>query len=96
MGSKNGISGREVSFNAEISRRVEELRESRCVLHIDLARAAGVSPQMLRAYQAGITRWPVFRLQLIAKYFVVDVDSLLPEPKTYVNETRTQGNFFVG
>jgi transcriptional regulator with XRE-family HTH domain len=95
MGSKNGVEGREVQFNAEISRRVEKLRVEQRVRRCDLAKAAGVSAALLRAYETGLTRWPVFRVRLVAQYFDVSVEQLIPKMKTYVNETRTQENLFV-
>jgi transcriptional regulator with XRE-family HTH domain len=95
MGSKNGVEGREVQFNAEISRRVEKLRVEQRVRRCDMARALGVSQALLRAYETGLTRWPVFRVRLVAQYFDVSVEQLIPRMKTYVNETRTQENLFV-
>jgi DNA-binding transcriptional regulator YiaG len=74
MGGKSGISGREVQYNAEISRRIEEYRTQYRVRRCELARAAHVSQQMLRAYEVGMSRWPVFRVRLIAEYLGVDVD----------------------
>jgi len=80
MGSKSGIAGSEVAYNAEISRRVAELRrEAGSVRLVDLAVAAGVSQQMLHAYETGRSRWPVYRLRLIADFFDVDLAELMPE-----------------
>jgi transcriptional regulator with XRE-family HTH domain len=94
MGGRSGISGREAMYNAEISRRVEELRVKRNVQKAVLARAAGVSQPMLRAYEVGTTRWPVFRVRLIAGFLGADVEDLMPETKTYVNEMQIQEDLF--
>jgi transcriptional regulator with XRE-family HTH domain len=81
MGSKNGMKGREVRFNAEISRRIEELRARHKLQRVDLARAAGVTVQALYAYEAGVTRWPVFRVHLLADFFEVELEKLMPKTK---------------
>lgn len=95
MGSKSGISGREVQYNAEISRRVEALRANYRVKRGELAKAAEVSQQLLWAYELGVSRWPVFRVRLIAEFFDVPLDELMPEIKSYVKETRIQGNLLL-
>lgn len=84
MGSRKGICGREVQYNAEISRRIEQLREARRVQRSELAKAAGVSASMLYNYEVGLTRWPAFRLRLIADYFRVSLEQIVPKTKTYV------------
>ncbi len=78
MGAKGGIQERELGYNAEVSRRIERLRVEYEARSTELARAAEVTPQMLRAYQVGVSRWPVFRVRLIADYFGVDLDELMP------------------
>lgn len=87
MGSKKGISGEEVQYNAEISRRVEFFRRVKGVANRELAEAAGVSPNMLIHYQAGESRWPAFRLRLIADFFQVSVGHILPKRKTCVDSS---------
>jgi transcriptional regulator with XRE-family HTH domain len=94
MGARNGISGREVQHNAEISRRIEVLRVKRGVSKSELARAAGISGQLLYAYGAGISRWPVFRVGLIAQYLGVPVATLVPKAKSYVYEREIQEDLF--
>jgi len=84
MGAKGFITEIERQFNAAISDRVEELRVKHKVHRRDLAQVAGVTQQMFHAYESGITRWPVYRLRLIAAFFDVDVKELMPEVKKYV------------
>lgn len=91
MGGRSGISGREVQYNTEISRRIEQLRASQDVRRCELAEAAGVTQQMLRAYEVGTSRWPVFRVRLIADYLRVPVEQLLPKSKSYVKAPSIQG-----
>jgi transcriptional regulator with XRE-family HTH domain len=83
MGSKNGMKGREVRYNVEVSRRIESLRLQLNVRSTELAKAADVTPQMLRAYQIGASRWPVFRVRLIADYLGVKLDQLMPVTEAY-------------
>jgi transcriptional regulator with XRE-family HTH domain len=75
------ISDQEREFNAEISRRIEELRARHKLQRVDLARAAGVTVQALYAYEAGVTRWPVFRVHLLADFFEVELEKLMPKTK---------------
>lgn len=96
MGGLNGISGREVQYNAEISRRVEQLRVNLGVRKTELALAADVSPQQLRAYEVGTSRWPVFRVRLIAEYLRVSVEQLMPKSKSYVKKASAARKLFVG
>lgn len=90
MGSKAGISEREIEFNAAISRRVEKLCDSRKVMRSELARAAGVSPSMLYNYEVGLSRWPIFRVRLIAEYLQVPIDRLIPKTQTCVESPAAQ------
>lgn len=83
MGSKSGVGGREVQYNAEISRRIEALRIHLRVSKTELAAAADVSRQMLRAFEIGVSRWPVFRVRLIADYFGVPIERLMPQTERY-------------
>ena len=95
MGSRKSIKGREVQYNAEISRRIESLRVQLQVSVGELAKAVDVSPQLLRAYQIGLTRWPVFRIRLIADYFRVSIERLMPETTPYqVRVDRRQAVFW--
>jgi transcriptional regulator with XRE-family HTH domain len=94
MGGRGGICGHEVQYNAEISRRVEELRNGRRLMRSELARAAGVSASMLYNYEVGLTRWPAFRLRLIADYFKVPIDQLVPKTKTYVESPAAPQKLF--
>lgn len=96
MGGRNGVGGREAQYNAEISCRVEELRKERKVGPSELAKAAGVTPQMLRNYVVGLTRWPVFRVRLIADYFGVKVERLLPRSKSYMKPSCIQEELPLG
>lgn len=79
MGPRGCIGNQEKQYNAEISRRIEELRVARKVRRVRLAQAAGVSPSRLYAFEVGISRWPTFRVRLIADFFRVPVSELLPE-----------------
>jgi transcriptional regulator with XRE-family HTH domain len=90
MGSKFGMKGREVVYNAEVSRRIESLRLQLNVRSTELAKAADVTPQMLRAYQIGTSRWPVFRLRLIADYLGVKLEQVMPLTERY--ETRVDSS----
>lgn len=94
MGGKGGICGREIQYNAEISRRIEQLRREREVASGELARAAGVSAPMLNNYRVGLTRWPAFRLRLIADYLGVPVYHILPGAKSYVKKPCKTGKLF--
>ncbi len=96
MASKNGINGREVQYHAEISRRVENLRTERRARRSVLARAARMSQQMLRAYEVGRTRWPVWRLVMIADFFDVPVTSLIPAAESCVKEIGAQRELLLG
>jgi hypothetical protein len=91
MGSKKGISGEEVQYNAEISRRVEFFRRVKGIQHGDLAEAAGVKPSRFTGYESGAVRWPVFRLRLIADFFQVSIGLIVPKNSDYLKnpcETR--------
>lgn len=83
MGAKGGIKKREIEYNAEVSRRIEELRVQHGLQRIELARAAGVTPQMLFAYLNGVSRWPLLRVRLIADYLGVRAERLIPETEAY-------------
>jgi DNA-binding XRE family transcriptional regulator len=90
MGSKYGLSEVELQFNAELSERIEELRAGHKVPRCDLARIAGVTQQMLYAYEVGVTRWPVFRVCLIADFFGVKLETLMPKTQSYVVSSALQ------
>lgn len=95
MGSKHGIKGREVQYNAEVSRRIESLRVQLEVPRSELAKAADVTQQMLKAYEIGVTRWPVFRVRLIADYLGVTLERLMPNTERYQQrEDRRQPRFW--
>lgn len=79
MGRHWKISADEALYQAEIGRRVEDLRRRRKMRNDQLARAAGVKPTMLFQYQVGNTRWPAFRLRLLADYFRVPLEHLMPK-----------------
>ncbi len=94
MGARNGISGREAMYNAQISRRIEALRVKQGVSKKELAEAAGVTQPMLHAYEVGRSRWPVFRVWLIAAYLRVSVESVMRRSKTYVKPREIQEDLF--
>jgi hypothetical protein len=94
MGGRRGICGREVQYHAEISRRIERLRISSRIERGELAKAAGVSASMFYNYEVGLTRWPVFRLRLIADYLRVPVDRLVPKTQTYVKSPHLAQELF--
>jgi transcriptional regulator with XRE-family HTH domain len=78
------ISKAELAFHIEVSRRIEELRKERRVKHVELARAAGIGAKRLYGYQINSTRWPSFRLRLIADFFDVPLADLIPASKDTV------------
>lgn len=79
MGKWKGKCAEEVEYNAEVGRRIELLRAANCTPHWELAMVAGVTIKALGSYEAGLARWPVFRVRLIADHFHVPVGQLVPK-----------------
>ncbi len=94
MGGRGRISGREAQYNAEISRRIEQLRIERRMMRGELATAAGVSASKLYGYECGASRWPAFRLRLIADYLRVPVSDLVPKTPEYLVSPAVQEKLY--
>ena len=84
MATRKGISEREKQFNAQIGMRIEQIRRERKIPSAELAKAAGVTQQMFFQYEAGLVRWPVLRVRLIADYLREPIELILPKSKEYV------------
>lgn len=81
-GPRSRVSAEEQQFNLAISRRVEELRIALGVTRKALARSIGVYCSGYYAYEIGSSRWPIWRLELAARFFAVKLSDLLPERKS--------------
>ena len=91
MGGRKGISEAEARYGAEISRRVEFFRRVKGIRHGELATAAGISQQVLVGYESGASRWPAFRLRLIADFLQVSIEHIVPKIKGIRYLTALEG-----